>query len=105
MKVVPINSRKPKIPFNCQAPRVHSRVPEGLKVLLGIATTCWLPTLMLCISFQHALPFVLTLTSEVVGTLMGLMIYALRPPYQVTSCVPVSRTPAIAVSSRDKRAA
>ena len=105
MKVVSIKSRNPKMPFNCQDPRVHARVPEGLTVLLGVATTCWLPTLMLCITLQHALPLVLTLTSEVIGTLTGLLIYALRPPYRVTSCVPVSRTPALAVSSRDKRAA
>ena len=106
MKVISIKSKTRKIPFNCQAPRAHAGVPEGLKLVMGVAITCWVPTLMLSITYQHPLPLLLTLSCEILGTFTGLLLYALRPAYRIPSCVPVSRTPnVVAIYPRDKRAA
>ena len=96
------------MPFYCQAPRAHAGVPQGLKLLLGVAITCWLPTLMLCITLGNFLPLVLVLCCEVLGTFAGLLIFASRPPYPITSGVPLNQTPNIAAAAehpRDKRAA
>jgi len=105
MKVVRMESR---MQFKCFAPRAQARVPEGLKLVTGVAVSCWLPTLLLSFIVESALPILLTLCCEVFGTLTGLLMYVLRPPYRITRCVPASRTPhlpAAALRQRDKDAA
>ncbi len=89
MKVVPINSR---MLFKFDAPRAQATVPEGFKLVVGVATTCWIPTLLFCLTIRNALPFVLIFCSEVLGTLLGVLMYK-QARYRITSCVPVTRVP------------
>jgi len=104
MKVVPMRVKT----FKCLAPRATVGMPEGLKLVTGIATTCWMPTLMLCIAVGNLFPILLMLCCEVLGTFLGLLLYALRSPYRIASCVPITRTPnvpAAAMDQRERRAA
>jgi hypothetical protein len=87
MKVVSIRSR---MLFNPRDPRPQVRVPDGMELMIGVATTHWIPTLLVCFSIRDVLPFFLMLGCEVLGALWGLLIYRLMPD-RIPSCVPVSR--------------
>jgi hypothetical protein len=73
---------------------------EGLKLVSGVATTCWMPTLLFSITLRNALPILLTLCCEILGTLMGVLLYAFRAPYQIPSCVPVTRNPRVPAAAK-----
>jgi hypothetical protein len=105
MKVVPMKSRNS---FKCRALRAWARMSEGVKLVTGVATTCWVPTLWFCITLRKALPFLLTLCCEILGTLVGVLLYAFRATYRMPSCVPVTRTPRVPAAAKrlpTKRAA
>lgn len=97
MKVVPLKSRNS---FKFRALRAWARMSEGFKLVSGVAATSWMPTLLFCITLRNALPFLLTLCCEILGTLMGVLLYAFRAPYRVPSCVPVTRTPRVPAAAK-----
>ena len=83
MAVVLINFRRP---FMFNGYRRHTRV-DKLKLVFGLVVTCWMPTLMFCITVGEVLPFFLMFACEMFGTCCGLLMY-LRTPNRIDSCVP-----------------
>lgn len=89
MKIEQINSRRL---FGDFGPRAPEMVPEGLKLLAGLALTCWIPTAMFCLVLNQSVLLYGMLCDEALGALFGILIYK-TSSNRVLSCVPVHHIP------------
>ena len=89
MKVESINSRRI---FGDYYPRANKTAPEGIEFFAGVALTLWAPTLLACYVIGQALPAYVMFCDEVLGALLGVVMYK-RASSGFVSCVPVSHVP------------
>ena len=78
---------KSETSFKLLDPRTWGEESEGLKLLAGVALTCWVPLLMYCSVTGQSLPFYAMLADEAVGVALGWLLYRVRDE-RILSCVP-----------------
>ena len=66
-------------------------VPEGSVIFAGLALTTWLPTIIWCSALNNNLPLDLVTSAELVGGIIGLLLY--KYPPSVAHCVPAIQAP------------
>jgi hypothetical protein len=76
--------------FGSHDSRSRAAVPEELKFFIGVALTLWLPTLMACYVIGQALPIYVLVVVEVLGVLIGVLIFK-QPSDGLLSCSPIDR--------------
>jgi hypothetical protein len=78
---------KSETSFKLLDPRTWGEASEGLKLLAGVALTCWVPPLMYCSVTGQSLPFYAMLADEAIGVALGLLLYRVKDD-RILSCVP-----------------
>lgn len=89
MKVESIDSR---MPIKFCGPRAQEKLPEGVKLLAGVALTLWTPSLFYCLVTGQILPLYVVACNQALGVLLGVWMYE-RQPRGLASCVPANRIP------------
>jgi len=91
MKIEQIKSRRL---FGDFFPRAPELVPEGVKILVGLALTCWIPTIMLSLVTNQSVLIYGMVCDEALGALLGILIYK-KASYGFLSCVPIHHIPPV----------